>query len=89
MAKNKKTNRQIIAQKTKHRKLKTKQREPHQKLGVISGAPEGKQILLHMWHPSCCLCYYKSGKNPNSVGQNREKGRVLWLRHKEHIRYHL
>ena len=43
MAKNKKTDRQIIVQKTQHRKqLKTKQHEPHQKLGVISGAPEGK-----------------------------------------------
>ena len=41
MAKNKKTNRQIKVQKTQHRKLKTKQHEPHQKLGVISGAPEG------------------------------------------------
>ena len=38
---NKKTNRQIILQKTKHRKLNTKQHEPHQKLGVISGAPKG------------------------------------------------
>ena len=28
-----KTNRQIIVQKTKHGKLKTKQHEPHQKLG--------------------------------------------------------
>ena len=33
MAKNKKTNRQIILHKTQHRKLKTKQHEPHQKLG--------------------------------------------------------
>ena len=41
MAKNKKTNRQIIVQMTRHRKLKTKQHNPHQKLGVISGAPEG------------------------------------------------
>ena len=32
MAKNKKTNRQIIVQKTQHRKPKTKQHEPHQKL---------------------------------------------------------
>ena len=35
------TNIQIIVQKTQHRKLKTKQHETHQKLGVISGAPEG------------------------------------------------
>ena len=41
MAKNKKTNRQIIVQKTQHRKLKTKQHKPHQNLGVISGALEG------------------------------------------------
>ena len=39
MAKTKKTN--VIVQKTQHRKLKTKQHEPHQKLGMISGAPEG------------------------------------------------
>ena len=41
MAKNKKTNRQIIVQKTQHRKLKTKQHEPTKKLVMISGAPEG------------------------------------------------
>ena len=41
MVKNKKTNRQIIVQKTQHRKLKTKQQKPHQKLVVITGAPEG------------------------------------------------
>ena len=27
---------------TQHRKLKNKQHEPHQKLGVISGAPQGE-----------------------------------------------
>ena len=37
----KKTNRQIIVHKKQHRKLKTEQHEPHQKLGVISDAPEG------------------------------------------------
>ena len=42
MAKNKKTNRQIIVQKIQHRKLKTKQHERHQKLGVILSAPEGQ-----------------------------------------------
>ena len=42
MAKNEKKNRQtIIVHMTQHRKLKNKQHEPHQKLGVISGAPEG------------------------------------------------
>ena len=40
MTKNKKINRQMIVQKTQHRKLKTKQHEPHQTLSVISGAPE-------------------------------------------------
>ena len=41
MAKMKRTNRQTIVHTTQHRKLKNKQHEPHQKLGVISGAPEG------------------------------------------------
>ena len=41
MAKNKKeTNRQTIEHITQHRKLKNKQHELHQKLGVILGAPE-------------------------------------------------
>ena len=35
------TNRQTNVHMTQHRKLKNKQHEPHQKLGVISGAPEG------------------------------------------------
>ena len=39
MAKKEK-DRQIIVHKTQHRKLKTKQHKPHQKLGVISGAPK-------------------------------------------------
>ena len=50
MARNKKTSRQIIVHKTQHKKLKTKQHQRHQKLGVISGAQKCKQILLHMWH---------------------------------------
>ena len=37
----KRTNRQTIVHKTQHRKFKNKQHEPHQKLGVISGAPGG------------------------------------------------
>ena len=41
MPKNKKTNKQIIVQKTQHRKLKIEQHEPQQKLEMISGAPEG------------------------------------------------
>ena len=41
IANKKKTNRQIIVHKTQHRKLKTYQHEPHQKLEVISGALEG------------------------------------------------
>ena len=40
MAKNEK-DKQTTAHMTQHRKLKNKQHEPHQKLGVISGAPEG------------------------------------------------
>ena len=41
MTKKKKTNREIIVHKTQHRKLKTEQHEPNQKLGVISGASGG------------------------------------------------
>ena len=37
----KKIKRHTPVHKTQHRKLKTKQHEPQQKLGVISGAPEG------------------------------------------------
>ena len=36
----KKTNGQTIVHMTQHRKLKNKQHKPHQKIGVISGAPE-------------------------------------------------
>ena len=43
-------------------KKKIKQNEPHQKLWVILGAPKGEKILLHVWHPSCCLCYYNSNE---------------------------
>ena len=40
MAKNeKKANRQTIVHMTQHGKLKIKQHEPNQELGVISGAP--------------------------------------------------
>ena len=38
MAKMKKTNRQTIARMTQHITIKNQQHEPHQKLGVISGA---------------------------------------------------
>ena len=37
----KKTNRQTKVHLTQHKKLTNRQHEPHQKLGVISGAPEG------------------------------------------------
>ena len=37
----KKTDIQTIVHITQHSKLKNKQHEPHQKLGVISDAPEG------------------------------------------------
>ena len=40
MAKKENINRQIIAHKTQQRKLKNKQHEPRQTLGVISCAPE-------------------------------------------------
>ena len=40
MSKNEK-DKQTTAHMTQLRKLKNKQHEPHQKLGVISGAPEG------------------------------------------------
>ena len=60
--KKKKTNRQIIVHKTQHRKLKTKQRDPHQKLRESQVIRKGTRILLHMWHPSCFSCYYKPGK---------------------------
>ena len=49
MAKNKMTNRQIIVQKTKHRKQKTKQHRPNQKLGVISGALEWGYLFIHIF----------------------------------------
>ena len=40
-AKNEKDKQKTIVHMTQHRKLKNKQHEPHQKLGVIAGAPEG------------------------------------------------
>ena len=40
MAKNEK-DKQTTAHMTHYRKLKNKQHKPHQKLGVISGVPEG------------------------------------------------
>ena len=36
-----KKDKQTIEHTKQHRKLKNKQHEPHQKLGAISGAPEG------------------------------------------------
>ena len=56
MAKNEK-DKQTTAQMTQHRKLKNKQHKPHQKTQVIQ---KGKQIMLHTWHTSCCLCDNKS-----------------------------
>ena len=44
MATNEKRQTEIVHM-TQHRKLKNKQHEPHQKQGVISGAPEGKEDL--------------------------------------------
>ena len=43
------TNRQTIVIMTQHRKLKNKQHEPHQKLGVILGAPK-KTIFAVLSH---------------------------------------
>ena len=40
MAKNEKDSETIVHM-TQHRKLKNKQDEPHQKLRLISGAPDG------------------------------------------------
>ena len=45
MAKNKMTNRQIIAQKTQHRKLKTKQQTPPKTCGDLR-CP-GMRLLIH------------------------------------------
>ena len=55
--KNKKANRQMIVQQTQHRKLTTKQHEPHQKLGWYQVLRKDKQVMLLMWHPVCCSCY--------------------------------
>ena len=44
----KKTNRQTIVHMTQHRKLKNKQQEPQQKLGVIPGTPEGEDRAPHV-----------------------------------------
>ena len=46
MAKNKKTNRQVIVQNKQHRKLKTKQHEHHLKLGLISQEPHHRLSLV-------------------------------------------
>jgi hypothetical protein len=32
------------------------------KTGMNSGAPEGKQFLLHKWHPSCKSSYKPGNK---------------------------
>ena len=45
----KKTNGQTIVHMTQHRNLNNKQHEPHQKLGVITGALEGQER-------SCSTC---------------------------------
>jgi hypothetical protein len=44
---------QTTIYKTLHRKLKIERHEPHLKPGVNSGAPEGKQFLLHIWYSLC------------------------------------
>lgn len=42
---NKKTNRQTTVHQSQQKKIKTEQQEPNQKLGVISGAPEGLKLF--------------------------------------------
>ena len=62
MACKEKTNRQIKVHKTQPRKLKISQHEPHQKTGVISGAPEGlPEPAQHVASVNCSY-YYKPGK---------------------------
>ena len=63
---------------------KTKDRAPLTplKLGSNSGAPEGYQFLLRMWHPSCDSCYkpvisHKRGKNRITV--TNKKPEVLYV----------
>ena len=53
MAKNKKTNKQMIVQKTQHRKQKTKQHESLQKTG---GAPEENADSASRVAPVICAC---------------------------------
>ena len=58
MAKNEK-DKQTTAHTTQHRKLKNKQHEPHQKnKGWSQVLRKGKQILLHMRHPSTRFSEY-------------------------------
>ena len=54
MAKNKKTNRQIIVQKTKHRKLKTKLHEPNFKHGFTNI----KTISIYRILNISCISYH-------------------------------
>ena len=57
----KKINRQKTRYKTQHTKLNTKHTNPIKNCEWSQVFRKGKQILLHMWHPSCCSCYYKPG----------------------------
>ena len=54
----KKTYRQIIVHLKQHRKLKTEQHEPHQNLGMIAGALDGKAdpALQMAFINNVCTC---------------------------------
>lgn len=50
------------------------------KNGEYQVLPKGTQILLHRWHLSCYLCYYKPSKGFNSGGHIWEKGTGLYFK---------
>ena len=57
MVNRKRTERQTTFYKTLHRKPKIEQHEFHQNPRMNAYAPEGKQFLLHQFHPSCYSSY--------------------------------
>jgi hypothetical protein len=42
---------------------KIEQHEPHEEPGENVGAPEGDELLLHVWHPSYYSCYNPDDKS--------------------------
>ena len=77
----KKTNLHIIVHKTQHRKLKTTQHEPHQKLGVNLGAAPnlpplhvGNRTALNIEKPNRIVGYKRPEKgkqfNSENLGPN-------------------